>query len=162
MEAFVKELKANPEAGRKHKVVEGEWSFNERTPQFGAILAHPEGETAVVAELPSFAGGWGTSPDPIQYCLYGLAACFAVTLATTAASEGVILARLRVTAENWMNLEKQMGVSQKDIIERVRFTVEAEGDVSQEQKEELLRLTEERCPGTEVVTRVLPFEARLA
>ncbi len=161
MEEFVQELKANPSAGKKHKTVTGEWSFQDGTPQFLTTLEYPEGAASVAAELPPFAGGWGASPDPIQYCLFGLAACFAVTFAATATTEGVHLRRLRVTAENWMNLQKQMGVSQEDIIERVRFTIDADADVPREQMEELLRLTEERCPGTECVTRSIPFEARL-
>jgi uncharacterized OsmC-like protein len=161
MEAFTDELRAKPEVGKKHKTVTGEWSLAEGTPQFRTSLEFPEGRVDLAAELPPFAGGWGTSPDPIQYCLFGLAACFAVTFAATATSEGVTLKKLRVTAENWMNLQKQMGLSKEDIIERVRFTVEADGDVPRERMEELLRLTEERCPGTECVTRVLPFEASL-
>ncbi len=43
----------------------------------------------------------------------------------------------------------------------MRFTVEADADVTQERMKDLLKITEERCPGTECVTRVLPFEARL-
>lgn len=162
MREFVEELRENPEVGKKHKTVTGEWSFDEGTPQFHTALEFPQGKVDLRGEMPPFAGGWGTSPDPIQYCLYGLAACFAVTFAATATSEGVALKKLRVTTENWMNLGKQMGVSEEDIIERVRFTVEAEADVDRGRLEELLRLSEERCPGMECVTRILPFESRLA
>lgn len=162
MREFAEELRAKPEVGKKHKTVTGEWSFEEGTPQFRAALPYPGGQVDLAAELPPFAGGWGTRPDPIQYCLYGLGACFAVTFAATATEQGVALKKLRVTAENWMNLGKQMGVSAEHIVERVRFTVEADADVPRERMEELLRLTEERCPGTECVTRILPFEARLA
>ncbi len=161
MQAFVEELKANPDAGKKHKTVAGDWSFEEGKPQFRAVLEFPAGRANVEAELPPFAGGWGTSPDPIQYCLYGLAACFAVTFAATATSEGVALKKLRVTAENWMNLQKQMGLSKENIIEKVKFTVDADADVPASKMRDLLRLAEERCPGTECVTRSVPFEARL-
>jgi len=34
-------------------------------------------------------GGEGLAPDPIQYCLYGLAACYAGTFAGLAAAQGV-------------------------------------------------------------------------
>jgi uncharacterized OsmC-like protein len=161
MEEFVNELKAKPEIGKKRKMLMGEWSLEEGTPQFRATLEFPEGKVDLAAELPPFAGGWGTSPDPIQYCLFGLAACFAVTYAATATSEGVALKNLRVTAENWMNLGKQMGVSKENIIERVKFTVEADADAPREKMEELLRLSEERCPGVECVTSAVPFEASL-
>lgn len=162
MNAFVAELERDPAVGKKHKVVMGEWSFPEKTTQFRATLEYPQGKAALAAELPPFAGGWGTSPDPIQYCLYGLAACFAVTFAATATSKGIALKRLKVTAENWMDLRKQMGLSKDAIIERVQFTVDAEADVPRERLEELLRLTEERCPGTECVTRSIPLKTQLA
>ena len=112
------------------------------------------------AELPPLAGGWGTSPDPIQYCLYGLAACFAVTFAAAAASEGVRLTRLEVIAENWMDLRKQMGLADEDIMEKVKFTVQAEG-ASRDKLEEIVALTKERCPGVECVTRTIPLEVEL-
>lgn len=162
MMEFVSQLKADPGVGKKHKTATGEWAFEDGTPQFRATLEFPTGTSAIAAELPPFAGGWGTSPDPIQYCLFGLAACFAVTFAATATSEGVSLTKLRVTAENWMDLGKQMGLSKEPILERVRFTVEAEGDAPRAMMEKLLHLTEERCPGAECVTRSLPLESRLA
>jgi len=162
METFVAELERDPAVGKKHKVVVGDWSFSERTPQFRASLESPQGKTTVAAELPPFAGGWGTSPDPIQYCLYGLAACFAVTFAATATSQGIALKKLRVTAENWMDLRKQMGLSKDPIIDHVQFTVDAEADVPRERLEELLHLTEERCPGTECITRSIPLKTQLA
>src|ERR1041385_3942991 len=125
MQTFAAALRSDPALGKKNKRVTGSWSFAEGTPQFSAPLEFPKGKATVNVELPPFAGGWGTSPDPIQVCLSGLAACFAVTFAAVATSEGVKLTRLQVTAENWMDLRKQMGVSLEPIIERVKFRVEA-------------------------------------
>ncbi len=160
MQKFAAALAKDATLGKKNKRVTGTWSFTENSPQFSAQLEYPKGKATVDVELPSFAGGWGTSPDPIQYCLSGLAACFAVTFAATAASEGVALRRLEVTAENWMDLRKQMGVSKDNIIERVRFRVACEGP-NDDQKKRLVKLTEERCPGTECVTRSIPLSVEL-
>ncbi len=122
MQNFVAALQKDPSIGKKNKRVTGAWSFEEGKPQFSAPLGFPKGKATINVELPSFAGGWGTSPDPIQVCLSGLAACFAVTYAAVATAEGVTLTKLQVTAENWMDLGKQMGVSKNNIIERVKFT----------------------------------------
>ncbi len=161
MQKFVKALQADAALGKKNKRVTGAWSFREGTPQFSAPLEFPKGKATVNVELPPFAGGWGTSPDPIQVCLSGLAACFAVTFVATATSEGVTLTKLQVTAENWMDLRKQMGLSKDNIIDRVKFTVEAAG-ADRKTLERLLKLAEERCPGSECVTRSIPLQTVLA
>ena len=161
MQKFVGALSKDASLGKKNKRVTGNWSLTEKTPQFSAQLEYPQGKTTVNVELPPFAGGWGTSPDPIQVCLSGLAACFAVTYAAVATAENIKLTKLQVTAENWMDLRKQMGVSKDNIIERVKFTVEAEG-ADRKTLERLLKLAEERCPGSECVTRAIPLETVLA
>ncbi len=161
MTAFVEEVKRDPKAAEKHKTVEGTWVFQEGRPQYVAELAFPEGEVEVSCELAPFVGGWGTSPDPIQYCLYGLAACFAATYVATATSEGIVLKSLKVRAENWIDLRKQLGLSRDDIIKKVRLTVEAEAEAGRDALQRLLKLAEERCPGTECVTRSIPMEAVL-
>ena len=97
---FVEQVRTDPTKARKHKRVEGVWEFTDGQPQFRAVLEFPKGSVEVRCELPSFAGGWGTSPDPIQYCLYGMAACYATTFAGAAAQEGVDLTALKVRAEN--------------------------------------------------------------
>lgn len=161
MQTFAAALAKDASLGKKNKRVTGNWSFVEGSPQFGAVLEYPKGKTTVNVELPPFAGGWGSSPDPIQVCLSGLAACFAVTYAAVATAEGVALTKLQVTAENWMDLRKQMGLSTENIIERVKFTVHAEG-APRETLQRLVKLAEQRCPGTECVTRAIPLETTLA
>ena len=141
--------------------MEGEWDFTEGQPQFRSRLAFPKGEVEIRCELPPFAGGWGTSPDPIQYCLYGMAACYATTFASAAAQEGVALTRLKVRAENDIDLRKQIGLSHDPIVQRVKFTVEAEG-APRAVLERLKQHADERCPGVECVTRSIPLETVLA
>lgn len=160
MEKFVAEVRKDPAVAKKIKKVTGAWNFDEGKPQFSSELEFAKGKVKLNVELPSFAGGWGTSPDPIQYCLYGLAACFAVTFAAVATAEGVQLKKLEVTAENNMDLRKQMGVSKDNIIEKVKLSVLAEGG-TRKQLEKILQLSEERCPGSECVKRSIPLELEL-
>ena len=65
-----------------------------------------------------------------------------------------------MTAENWMDLRKQMGVADENIIEKVKFTVQAEG-APRDELEKIVALTEERCPGVECLTRAIPLEVEL-
>ncbi|OHE16296.1 MAG: hypothetical protein A2X96_03385 [Syntrophobacterales bacterium GWC2_56_13] len=160
MQKFVATIRKDPTQAKKNKRVTGSWILEEGKPQFVSTLEYAKGRVVLSAELAPFAGGWGTSPDPIQYCLYGIAACFAVTFAATAASEGIRLTNLEVTAENWMDLRKQMGLASENIVDRVKFTVNADG-ASRDKLEKLMTLAKERCPGVECITRTIPLELEL-
>src|SRR3989338_4449566 len=89
--AFVEEVKADKSKAIKTKKVEGSWNFEEGRPQFTSTLEHPNGVTIVEADGPPFIGGSGVKPDPVLYCLFGLAACFAQTFASIAAENGIKL-----------------------------------------------------------------------
>lgn len=160
MERFTAAVKKDSAQAKKSKCITGSWVFEDSEPQFISTVKYPKGNVLFKAELPPITGGWGTSPDPIQYCLYGLAACFAGTFMATATSEGVELKRLEVTAENWMDLRKQIGLTEGKIIEKVKLTVHAEG-ASQKILKKILKLAEERCPGTESLTQKIPLEVEL-
>jgi len=158
---FVELVQKDPKQAVKEKSVSGVWTFEQGKPQSVAEVSYQKGKISLPCELPPFAGGWGTSPDPLQYCLYGLAACFAATSVATATNEKVALKSLKVTAENRVDLRKQMGVSKDPIIQKVGMKVHVEADVSQARIEQLLQMAEERCPGTECVTRSIPLSVQL-
>ena len=92
--AFVEEAKKDKNKAIKVKRVEGSWNFEEVKPQFISTLEHANGSTIVEADGPPFMGGSGIKPDPVQYCLFGLAACFAQTFASIAAEKGIELKKL--------------------------------------------------------------------
>jgi len=108
MEKFVEAVKKDSKQAIREKSVTGEWVFRDGQPQFVSELKYSKGSVSLACELPSFAGGWGSSPDPMQYCLYGLAACYASTLVAIATNEKIELRLLRVTAENRVDLHKQL------------------------------------------------------
>jgi uncharacterized OsmC-like protein len=93
-------------------------------------------------------GGSALKPDSVQYCLFGLAACFAQTLASVAAEKGITLGKLNVTAENKVNLRKALGLGDEPVVESVKLNV----SVSGENAEELIMLAKERCPGVYCLT----------
>ena len=106
-------------------------------------------------------GGGGLAPDPIQYCLYGLAACFAGTYASLAAADGVALTSLKVIAENQVDLTRPMGLGDKPVVDWVSLTVVAESDASDAKLKELEVLARERCPGVYCLTKPIPLETRV-
>ncbi len=159
--AFAAEVQRDPQAAKKRKRVEGEWVLQEGQPQFRARLEYSTGADVVESDGAPFMGGGGRKPDPIQYCLYGLAACFAGTFATLAAMEGVALKKLVVAAENRVDLSRTLGLSSNPIVEGVEITVMVSADAPREKLEEIERLARERCPGVYCLTTPIPLTTHL-
>ncbi|MEW5996366.1 MAG: OsmC family protein [Candidatus Micrarchaeota archaeon] len=157
--AFVEEVKTDPQKAVKTKEVEGEWFFEEGKPQFRAAIRHGSGSTTLEADGPDFLGGSFLRPDPMQYCLFGIASCYAQTLASVAAEKGMKLSRLRVAAENKVNLRKALGLGSEPIVESVRLKVTASGSGNME---ELARLAEERCPAVYCLKNPIKVSVELA
>lgn len=158
---FMDEVKAKPEAAKKAKKVAGEWAFDETKPQFRATLEFKAGKKVIEADLAPFMGGHGLSPDPIQYCLYGLAACYAGTFMTVATMEGVEISELKVVAENRIDLSKALGLSERPLVERVELTVAAKSDAPKQKLDEIRKLAMERCPGVYCVSNPIPISSKL-
>ena len=161
MGAFADQVQADPSQAKKQKRVEGRWNFEDGRPQFVATMAHATGERRVEADFAPFMGGAGLAPDPIQYCLYGLAACYAGTFVGLAASEGVKLRALGVIAENRVDLSRSMGLSDNPVVEQVSLTLKVDSDAEPAVLAELERLAKERCPGVYCLTNPIPLETRL-
>jgi len=64
----------------------------------------------------------------------------------TATSEKIELRSLRVSAENRVNLQKQLGLSKDPIIQNVKLRVRLDADVPRATVERIVKLAEERCP----------------
>ena len=158
---FLEEAKSDPELTKKVKKVEGEWVFDEGKPQFRSTLAFMNGESTVESDFAPFMGGSGVAPDPIQYCLFGMAACYAGTFVSLAAMEGIELSSVKVAAENRVDLSRSLGLSDNPIVEEVKITLNVVSGASREKLEELEKLTKERCPGVYCLTNPIPLETVL-
>src|SRR3989344_1228588 len=158
--AFVEEVKKDKDKAIKVKKVEGEWNLEDGKPQFTATLKHPQGSTVIEADGPPFVGGSGLKPDPVQYCLFGLAACFAQTFASIAAEKGIELKKLKVTAENKVNLSKSFGLGNEPVVEKVKLIVEV-GDVDKDKLKEIEQLVKERCPGVYCLTNPIKLDIEM-
>lgn len=155
--AFVEEVKKDKVKALKVKRVGGTWNFEDGKPQFASTLEHANGSTVVSADAPPFLGGNGIKPDPVQYCLFGLAACFAQTFASIAAEKGVELNKLKVSAENKVNLSRALGLGNEPIVERVKLIVEV-SDVDKDKIKEIEQLSKERCPGVYCLTNPIKLD----
>lgn len=161
IQKFVAEAKNNPQAFVRKKKVIGDWNFVEGQAQFKSEIQYPHGNITLEADHADFMGGTGIKPDPIQYCLMGTCACFAGTYATIAASENVVLTRLRVSAENEVDLSKAMGITNNPMVRKVQITVEIESNADEKKLKEIEKLAMERCPGIYCLSNPIPVISEL-
>jgi len=161
MKRFVEEVKQDLSKSKKTKKVECLWNFDERKPQMVSKLQHPKGEATIYSDLAPFMGGSGSAPDPIQYCLFGLAACFAGTFMSTATMMGIKIQSLKVSAENFMDFGKTIGLTNNPITEKAKIITEVKSDASREQLKDLERLARERCPGVYCLINPIPLELEM-
>lgn len=161
MAEFAAQVAEDENAGKKLKTVTGRWVFEEGRPQFTAELEYPGGTQTTETDFAPFMGGGGLKPDPVTYCLYGFASCFAGTFVAIASAEGIELHKLEVTLENPVDLSRSAGVSDRPVTEGISATLHVESDATDEKLEEVRRLAEERCPGVYCVTNPIPFSSRV-
>ncbi len=159
IEAFdktIEKAKKDSESALKTLKVEGKWRLGEKGPQFESELKYENGRVILYADEPSFLGGGGTSVNPIQYCLFGIASCFAATFAKWAAIEGVELEELTVTAKADLDMSISFGVADNPILNKMTLSVNAKTEASDEEVDKIRQITVKRCPAyyclTEAVT----------
>ena len=158
---FITEAQQDPQLFVKKKKITGEWNFVEGQAQFKANVVYALGQTIIETDQAPFLGGAGTRPDPIQYCLFGTCSCFAATFATIAASENVVLTKLRITAENEVDLSQPMGIRNNPIVRKVHITVEVESNADEAHLQAIEKSAMERCPGIYCITTPIPVTSTL-
>ena len=161
MKTFMEEVKQDLSKAKKSKRVECSWNFDEGKPQIESKAQHPKGETLLRSDFAPFMGGEGLAPDPVQYCLFGLAACFAGTFMSTATMMGIKIQSLKVSAENMVDLSKSLGLTNNPIVERVKITTAVKSDAKEEQLKEIERMAHERCPGVYCLVNPIKLESEL-
>jgi uncharacterized OsmC-like protein len=155
-DSTVKEAEKDPESALKSLKVEGRWRLGEKGPQFESELKYENGRMILYADEPSLLGGGGTSVNPIQYCLFGIASCFAATFAKWAAKEGIVLDELAIKVEADLDMSNSFGLSDNSILRKMTLDLSAKTEASDEEVERIHQITLKRCPAyyclTEPVT----------
>ena len=122
------------------------------------------GQALVEAGLHPATGGDGSFACSGDMLLEALVACAGVTLRAVATAIGVDLRDATVTAEGDLDFRGTLGVSKEAAVgfTDIRLRFELETDASDEQRANLLRLTERYCVVLQTLRRPPAISARLA
>lgn len=158
---FKESVIKNLAEAQKSKKVISEWNFQKGVPQVKAVLEYKNGTQEVFADAPFFSGGNGLAPDPLQYCLFGLCACFAGTFTAIATENNIELTALKISAENKLDLSKAIGISNNPIVKEVNLSIEVSTNTPTEILQKVVDLAIERCPGVYCLTHPIPLKTHL-
>ncbi len=144
----------------KEFIGEGEWLFDE-SGQFRGVLEFPEGTLTLVSDQPPPSGGGGRAPNPLQYCAFAVAACYATTFMTLAAMEGIKIDSLKVRAKVKVNMKAVMELEDAPVNKGVMLEVEVSSSAPESKLRELKAKADEKCPAAYTISHTVPFSSEL-
>jgi len=129
--------------------IEGIWRLNAKSgPQFETKLkTEKAGEVLVQSDETLILGGGGTAPNPVQYCIGGLLACYSATYVKWASMEGISLKSFKIRSTANMDLSAALGLTENPPLSNLRIELEIESDESLEKLLEINEIAKKRCPG---------------
>jgi len=113
----------------------------------GVACSVETGRALVTAGLHPSGGGDGTLACSGDMLLQALVACAGVTLKAVATSLGWPLRDATLSAEGDLDVRGTLGVAKDAPVgfKAIRLTIDLDGDLTDEQRERLLQLTERYC-----------------
>ncbi len=164
--ALAERVKMDPNPAKLQKRVEGGWSFREGSPQFTATVAHGGGASLLQADMAVPFGGAGLAPDPLQYMLFALAACYSATRVMIASMEGVDLGDVKAVAENAVDATRALGLGERPLgerplVERVSVRVTVNSRRGRRQARALGAGRARELPFAFTVANAVPLETRI-
>jgi uncharacterized OsmC-like protein len=162
-------IKKTPDIANTKFRVKGKWikgGHNRTTIKdfFGAQEERSHKKAFVLdADEPPLLLGEDKGPNPVEYLLTGLTACMTTGLVYHAAAKGIEIKGVETRLEGDIDLRGFLGISPdvpvgyKSI--RVYFKIDA--DISDEQKEELVRMAEKYSPVFNTVANATPVSGHL-
>jgi uncharacterized OsmC-like protein len=118
----------------------------------------------VGSDKPEFLLGEDTEPNPSEYVLHALASCLTTAMVYHAAALGYKLDKVESVLEGNLDLGGFLGTNAQarngyETI-NIRFTIE--GDLTEQQKEEILQLGPRFSPVFDIITNKVPISLCLS
>ena len=153
----IEKAKNEPSSVIKSLEIEGKWRLDAQDgPQFETKLkTEKAGEILVQSDETIILGGGGTAPNPVQYCIGGLLACFSATYVKWASMDGILIKKLRIRGTASMDLSSALGISDNPPLKDLRLELFIESDADIEKLLEINEIAKKRCPGYYCLTNAI-------
>lgn len=165
----IEAVKASPELASfkfrvRNKWVEGGLNRSE-VPNFfgtGSEIDHAQTFELYNDEPPVLLSG-DKAPNPVEYVLHALAGCLTTTMVYHAAARGIAIEAVTSRFEGDLDLRGFLGLSKqvRNGYSAIRVTFSIDGDLTEEQKRELIAIGQEFSPVFDIVTNGVPVAVSL-
>jgi len=131
---------------------------------FGA-LQEDDSRAAVEFEIdePPVLCGQNLGPNPVEYLLVALSGCLTTSLVAHAAARGIAIKKVESRYEGDLDLQGFLGLSEQVPVgyKSIRVFFKIEADLSDEQKEELVRMAQKYSPVYNTIAKPVPVDVKL-
>lgn len=145
----VQNVKNDLSKSKKVVEFEGNWEIGKTGPQFSAnINTENGGEFLIQSDEPVALGGSGSAPNPVQYGLYGIAACYSAAFVKWISMEGIKIDKFKVKVKADMDIAASLGIFKEPPVpfyEHIKFEIIIDSDLNMEEIEKFNEITKQRC-----------------
>ena len=131
---------------------------------FGA-LQEDDSRAAIKFEIdePPVLCGQNLGPNPVEYLLVALSGCLTTSLVAHAAARGIAIKKVESRYEGDLDLQGFLGLSEQVPVgyKSIRGFFKIEADLSDEQKEELVRMAQKYSPVYNTIAKPVPVDVKL-
>lgn len=165
----IEQIKENPEIAQFKFRAKNSWidgTHNRATvKEFYGALKEDTSREQLMFEIdePPVLCGRNLGANPVEYLLVALSGCLTTSLIAHAAARGIEIKKVASRYEGDLDLRGFLGISEevpvgyKDI--RIYFTIEA--DISEDQKEELVKMAQKYSPVFNSIAKPVPVSVEL-
>ena len=166
----IQAIKKNPEIADFKFRASNTWIIGARNETsiksfYGALQEDTsrDDEFVVVADEPDILLGSNKGPNPTESLLHALASCITTTLVYHAAVKGYELRSVTSSYEGDLDLHGFLGLNldAPKGFTTIRIKFKIEGDLTQKQKEEVLKTGRQFSPVHSLISKVVPLEVSL-
>jgi uncharacterized OsmC-like protein len=133
---------------------------------YGACQEHQSHDSAFAfeADEPPILLGENRGANPVEFALHALAACITTSLVYHAAARGIQVEGVRSSLEGDLDLHGFLGLDPKvrKGYKVIRIKFEIDGDLTQDQKEMLVKLGKKFSPVHEMISASVPLEVSVS
>lgn len=121
------------------------------------------GQLTFEIDEPPVLCGQNLGANPVEYLLMALSGCLTTSLVAHAAARGIQLKRVESRYEGDLDLQGFLGISEKVPVgyKNIRVFFKVDADISEDQKEELVRMAQKYSPVFNSIAKPVPVSVQL-
>lgn len=125
-------------------------------------LAVSTRDFSFLIDEPASFGGTDTGPNPLEYALAALAGCMNIVIHMIAKERGVEIRSLKLTVNGELDPSRLMGqpTENRSGFRQIEVIADIDSDASATELDEILRLSELRCPVSDNLSEATPVVVR--